>query len=84
VSSHTADFHGYLWFYARPLPPDRRDAFCQEAQDALTRLRVLGPGVAHRTVTGLLPGYFVPVPDDETVGPNHHRPSKLASGAPIA
>jgi hypothetical protein len=81
-----ADLDAMIWYFAHPLPADRRDAFCQEAQDALTRLRVPGPGVVHRTLARLLRDYFVPPLDDahKSIGPNHHRPSKLVNGAPLA
>ena len=55
-----ADLETALWHYARPLPEDRREAFCAAAQSALARLHCLGPGVAHRTLAELLPSYFVP------------------------
>jgi hypothetical protein len=71
-----------LWHYARPLPPDRRDEFCQAAESALSRLRCPGPGVIHRTLAKLLPDYFIPIADDRPH--QHRRPSKLTSAAPLA
>jgi hypothetical protein len=74
-----------LWHFARPLPPDRRDEFCQAAEDALTRLSCPGPGLVHRTLAELLRNYFIPIPGDcGTGGPRQRRQSKLANGAPIA
>jgi hypothetical protein len=79
------DLETALWHFARPLPEDRREAFCRVAWDTLTRLDCPGPGLIHRTLAGLLPSYFVPPPGDYSAGGahRHRRFSKLASGAPV-
>jgi hypothetical protein len=81
------DFDALLAHFAAPLPPDRRDAFCEDARDAMAKLRTIGPGLVHRTLAELLRSYFVPLPDivgRQGIRAHHRRASKLASAAPIA
>jgi hypothetical protein len=62
------DIAAELYYFAHPLPPDRRDAFCSDAEAAVMRLQERGPGLIHRTIVALLPGYFVPIPDGDATG----------------
>jgi hypothetical protein len=79
------DLETALWHYCRPLPEDRREAFCQAAQSALSRLHCLGPGSAHRVLVELVSIYFIPLPGDCSAGGahRHRRFSKLASEPPV-
>ena len=82
-----ADIDSLLWHFARPLPVDRRDEFCQAAQAVLARLECPGPGLVHWTLAELLSSYFIPPIADcdrHNGARKHRRFSKLASGAPLA
>jgi hypothetical protein len=80
------DIDALIAHFGRPLPADRRDAFCQAAEDALSRLHCPGPGLVHRTLAELLGEYFVPVGNTGTGSAHQHRrrDSKLASATPLA
>jgi hypothetical protein len=81
-----ADIAALLWHFGHQLPDDRQVEFCRAAQDALSRLRCLGPGSAYRALVGLLPGYFIPpiADDDHHQGARRHRRfSKLADGCEL-
>ena len=54
------DIPDLLWHFAAGLPADRRAAFCEAAESALSRLQCIGPGSVHRTLADLLSGYFIP------------------------
>ena len=45
---------------ARPIAPDRRDAFVQEVANSLARCGELGPGVVHRVVAQAQRQHFDP------------------------
>jgi hypothetical protein len=84
----TDDIESWLWHFGHQLPSDRQSEFYQAAESALGRLQLqcIGPGLIHRTLVELLPGYFIPPIDDSDRrnGPRRiRRRSKLANGAPI-
>ena len=56
------DIEAWLWHFGHQLPSDRQGEFYQAAASALGRLQLqcIGPGLIHRTLVELLPGYFVP------------------------
>lgn len=80
------DTEAWLWHFGHQLPADRQGEFYQAAENALGRLQCIGPGLIHRTLVELLPGYFIPpiADSDRHNGPRKHRRfSKLISAAPI-
>ena len=81
-----ADIESLLWYFGHQLPADRQTEFYQAAESALGRLQCIGPGLIHRTLVELLPGYFIPPiadSDHHQGARKHRRPSKLISAAPI-
>ena len=45
---------------AKPLTPDRRQAFITQVADALQHVPVVGPGVLHRTIAAAQRQHFDP------------------------